>query len=463
MDAENLEKGIRLLKSSLPPLHKSPLPLQLNEDLFVEPKVDLKVDLKLEKLDPKFDSKLDTKFLEPKLETLTMPAKSPVLDSVKVDVKVPDSSSLKSLEKPSVPSVPDKKELNFLLTKNKLTKNLKSSELYKYFLYFLAFVVMLYLTRNYWWKYVTKKFFPSEEVKDLKTLEKDLGSEVDFFDVNNIQEVLELEDKDAVNVKKPAPYAKVLLIYANWCGHCKDMMKAFEEAARHTHDKSKTSANKVVFMRAESSRAPKLANAPNIQGFPTIVGIFQNGKEFPYNGPRNMESFIKFADLIAIGGLNTQSESASGTGLDIPKPRVLPKRVVKTDVPIETPTEKDSSLDTELLKPSFQETLDEDDASPSLNEHVTEDEVQDLVKKTLENIDKLKLKEETTYSYFGGDTVTAESETVQPESVQPESVQPESESISEPLPKRERKKTEKVLDEEVPSSKKVKVKKDIKL
>ena len=306
-----------------------------------------------------------------------------------------------------------------------------------------------------------------------------MGNEVDFFDVNNIQEVLELEDKDAVHVKKPAPYAKVLLIYANWCGHCKDMMKAFEDAARHIHDKSKTSTNKVVFMRAESSRAPKLANAPNIQGFPTIVGIFQNGKEFPYNGPRNMESFIKFADLIAIGGLNTESttENANGTGLEMPKPRVLPKRVVKT--PSATPTATSIDTETEVLKPTFQETLDEDDATPSLNEHVTEDEVQDLVKKTLENIDKLKLKEEqnqnSTYSYFGEKDEKSEKDydlsldvsVNVPELSAPvlNSYVPElPETVSaESLPKRERKKTEKVLDDEVPSSKKVKVKKDIKL
>jgi hypothetical protein len=178
-------------------------------------------------------------------------------------------------------------------------------------------------------------------------------------------------------------------------------------------------------MRAESSKAPKLANAPNIQGFPTIVGIFQNGKEFPYNGPRNVESFVKFADLIAIGGLPAASENggsavgnaagslynnaanAAGVGLDMPKPRMLPKRVVAK---VET-VEKDD----EILVPSFQETLDvdlkeetdemeSDEKTDLLNEQVSELEVQELVKKTLENIDKLKESQETTnYSYFGDD------------------------------------------------------------
>lgn len=436
MDAENMEKGIRLnLKSSLPPLHKH---LNLNEDLFVETSKSVLLETPM----PTLATKPISAF-----ESLQPTSTSPVL--LKPALSVSTTLKMEEVEK-TLPSktVPEKKELNFLLNKNKMNKSIKNSEFYKYFLYFLALIVMLYLTRNYWWKYVTKKFFPSEEKKDeLKLLEKDLtGSEVDFFDVNNVQEVIELEDKDSLNVRKPAKYAKVLLIYANWCGHCKDMMKAYEDAAKVLHEKSKTSENKVVFMRAESSRAPKLANAPNIQGFPTIVGIFQNGKEFPYNGPRNMESFIKFADLIAIGGLPpVSSESAGGTGLDVPKPRVLPKRVVPK---VEEMAETKTDMQDELLVPSFQETLDADlkddvddeKSEPVLSEHVTELEVQELVKKTLENIDKLKESQETSnYSYFGDDGGE------------------ESEKTKEVLEKQVE------VKRDTPSIKKTKVKKDLKL
>jgi thiol-disulfide isomerase/thioredoxin len=233
-----MERGIRLnVKSSLPPLAPLKHQLNLNEDLFVETSKSILLESPLTTV-----STLPTLATKPvsfeSLQPTSLPStSSPALlkpTPLLMPTKMEETEKVFVPSKTTMPTVPEKKELNFLLNKNKINKTIKNSEFYKYFLYFLALIVMLYLTRNYWWKYVTKKFFPSEEKKDeLKALEKDLtGSDVDFFDVSNVKEVIELEDKDALHVKKPAPYAKVLLIYANWCGHCKDMMKAYEDAAR---------------------------------------------------------------------------------------------------------------------------------------------------------------------------------------------------------------------------------------
>jgi hypothetical protein len=66
-------------------------------------------------------------------------------------------------------------------------------------------------------------------------------------------------------------------------------------------------------MRAEAMSVPSLANRPSVPGFPTVVGIFQNGKEFPYMGPRTPDSLFKFAELLcstASGVPEKKSEEA---------------------------------------------------------------------------------------------------------------------------------------------------------
>lgn len=389
MDADNLDRGIRLK----PPR----IPLVLNEDNFVK--------VEMEK---------------------------PLPSSVELPLPLPKEVKTE--------------ELKFNVQKSRLTK-LKNSEMYRYFLYLIAIVVTLYLTRKFWWKYVAKKFFPPEvEEVDFKSAEKDLTEEkVDFFDVSNVTEVVELSDKDALNVKKPATYAKVLLIYANWCGHCRDMMKAFEDAAKATHEKSKTAVNKVMFVRAEAGKVPRLANAPGIAGFPTIIGIFQNGKEFPYNGPRDVSSFMKFADLIAIGGL----EPAPTV-----KPRTLPKRfpaVPAAPLPVETVDE----LDVPEPKVTFESP---DDEMPSLEKDVSEEEVNELVKKTLESLDALKVKSESQLERLDDDASGVGLLSVEEEVVDKHE---ETETV-EPVtpPKRESRK--KVLEETLSSAKKTK-KKELKL
>jgi len=194
-----------------------------------------------------------------------------------------------------------KKSSDFLNIQNK--NFLKNNYAYKMLLVLIAFGVCLYLTKKYWWKYIVQKFFPS----DLKKVEPSKMPDLGKFSVNNSPYVKELKESDAKEVLGPSSYVKIVMIYANWCHHCEVMMPAFEEAAKLMNDlqvKQKT-GGKIAFMRAEAMSVPSLANRPSVPGFPTVVGIFQNGKEFPYMGPRSVDSLLKFAELVLSTGNGT--------------------------------------------------------------------------------------------------------------------------------------------------------------
>ena len=236
----------------------------------------------------------------------------------------------------------------------KLTKqaSFKSSYFYKTLLFFLAGVIVLYMTKKYWWNFLVKRFFPTD-AKPHGDFDPMGG--VGGFKVQESDGLIDVVEKDAADVLKPAPFAKVVLIYATWCHHCESMMPAFEEAARTVAEnlKKDPSAQKVLFLRAEANAAPTLSNRPSVPGFPTIVGVFQNGKEFPYDGPRNAESFVKFAELIAVGGLPSPDNAP---------PVIKPRKFVKS-VPVESPTfeEKETEVSSESVSSEVDEKLDEEE------------------------------------------------------------------------------------------------------
>lgn len=80
----------------------------------------------------------------------------------------------------------------------------------------------------------------------------------------------------------------LLLIYTNWCGHCKNMMPAYLEAARELK------AEGIVIARVEAPKAgSEFMKKYKITGFPTILVGGKNKKEF--DGERSTESIVRFA------------------------------------------------------------------------------------------------------------------------------------------------------------------------
>jgi len=83
----------------------------------------------------------------------------------------------------------------------------------------------------------------------------------------------------------------LVLYYADWCGHCKDMKPEWHK----TVEQLKTSRN-IHVGEIESSHIPSLTHKPEIAGFPTIK-MYNHGKEVANfdNQPRISQNITKFA------------------------------------------------------------------------------------------------------------------------------------------------------------------------
>lgn len=80
----------------------------------------------------------------------------------------------------------------------------------------------------------------------------------------------------------------ILLVYAPWCGHCKHMMPAFDEASTNTN---------VKFARIEGAKAPAFMNKHQVRGFPTIFLVNANNTITRHMGGRDQSSLLAAAAL----------------------------------------------------------------------------------------------------------------------------------------------------------------------
>lgn len=81
----------------------------------------------------------------------------------------------------------------------------------------------------------------------------------------------------------------LLMVYAPWCGHCKNMMPALEEASN---------APNTRIARFEGSKEPRFMAEQGIRGFPTLLTTGSGEGEFPkFTGGRDVQSLIQAATV----------------------------------------------------------------------------------------------------------------------------------------------------------------------
>jgi protein disulfide-isomerase-like protein len=84
---------------------------------------------------------------------------------------------------------------------------------------------------------------------------------------------------------------KLVLFYADWCGHCKQFKPIWEETASEINKGGKKIMISVN-VGEKDDMSSKLSEKYKVDGFPTVV-IFSNGKmTSSYDGPRTKEGLI---------------------------------------------------------------------------------------------------------------------------------------------------------------------------
>jgi len=96
---------------------------------------------------------------------------------------------------------------------------------------------------------------------------------------HKVAELSSSEDGDSFLKSGPG----ILMAYAPWCGHCKNMMNAYEMASTQSP---------VKFARLEGQKAADFMRKHEIRGFPTLLVVNKNNEVSRYSGGRDLASLL---------------------------------------------------------------------------------------------------------------------------------------------------------------------------
>lgn len=126
-------------------------------------------------------------------------------------------------------------------------------------------------------------------VKLTKSKDNDSKDTTDMGAAASQTEGLEMSEKDVIQTAKASgkkPF--IVMVYANWCGHCKNMKPHFRKAAKQFSDKAQ-------FACLDGDKAKQFLKQNNIGGFPIMLK-YKNGKKVDELGggqqPKGIERFV---------------------------------------------------------------------------------------------------------------------------------------------------------------------------
>ena len=121
---------------------------------------------------------------------------------------------------------------------------------------------------------------------------KSKSEEEDYDELPRNAFVRDVEtDEEAKTSLLPTRNAKVVLVHANWCGHCRDMMPVFLDAAYKAD-------REIEWIRVDAKHAPSVVKRSDLKGFPTIYGVKETGELVQHSGGRDLASLLKFSETL---------------------------------------------------------------------------------------------------------------------------------------------------------------------
>lgn len=101
----------------------------------------------------------------------------------------------------------------------------------------------------------------------------------------------EIEEKQIQNQPNNDYLGEIVLYYASWCGHCKQLLPEWDKFEEF--GKNKMTNIKVTKINCEDENE-KICSQKEIKGYPTIRLYPKNKPEIEYSGERNQDKLIEF-------------------------------------------------------------------------------------------------------------------------------------------------------------------------
>jgi thiol-disulfide isomerase/thioredoxin len=86
------------------------------------------------------------------------------------------------------------------------------------------------------------------------------------------------------------PSTTVYNIYADWCGHSKNLIPVWQQLENNFINDSS-----IEIVKVEETQDPAIVQKYQVRGFPTILAI-KNGQRIDYKGDRSLASLTEFAN-----------------------------------------------------------------------------------------------------------------------------------------------------------------------
>ena len=92
--------------------------------------------------------------------------------------------------------------------------------------------------------------------------------------------------------------ATLYYFYTNWCPYCKKARPIIEEFKKQIENKTFNNNNRVVVKEIDCDKDTELAEKFNVEGYPTIKLVTEDGTVYDYDARPNIETLMQFLNEV---------------------------------------------------------------------------------------------------------------------------------------------------------------------